>query len=135
MLDDFEFLHNTFEGDDLGPTSKQDPPDIYLVEDDQVFGKTLRKFLEKQLHLTVTYFASPSECLLHVDEKYGAIPTDTRAPFILVSDISFDDGGADGLLLVDLLKEKGHKFESIVMLECFLTEGVLRTVWHVVTWP
>jgi len=115
MLDDFEFLHSSFESEETNSSKTQNPPDIYLVEDDQIFGKTLKKFLEKQLHLKVTYFANPSECLLCVDEKYGSVAPEARSPFILISDISFDDGGADGLLLVDLLKEKGHKFESIVM--------------------
>jgi DNA-binding NtrC family response regulator len=115
MLEDFEFLHSSFEGENTSTVTKQSPPDIYLVEDDQVFGKTLKKFLEKQLHLTVTYFSSPSECLLYVDNKFGSTSVESRTPFVLISDISFDDGGADGLLLVDLLKEKGHKFESIVM--------------------
>lgn len=128
-MNEFQFLHDSL--DSQNSTSKL--PEIYLVEDDLIFGKTLKKFLEKKLSLTVNYFSDPSSAIAAVDEFAGP------DQFILITDISFDDGGADGLLLIDLLKDKGHKFIPIVMtgfasIETAIT-ATKKGVFHYLTKP
>ncbi len=124
-----EFLHDSYNNDEI----KTQLPEIYLVEDDLIFGKTLKKFLEKKLSITVNYFSSPAHAITAIDERSDF------GQFILITDISFDEGGADGLLLIDLLKEKGHKFIPIVMtgfasIETAIT-ATKKGVFHYLTKP
>jgi two-component system response regulator PilR (NtrC family) len=134
-VNDFQFLHTSFEQ----PESGKKLPDIYLVEDDLVLGTTIKKFLEKKLSLTVHYFHNPNECLLELDKKIKSETVVKQTPFCLITDISFEVGGADGLLLVDLLKERGHHFVSIVMTGFASIETAINAtkkgVFHYLTKP
>lgn len=140
-MNDFHFLHTSFEEDSQlkGPALKVETPAvIYLVEDDRILGKTLKKFLEKKLGVVVHYFTSPTDCIVQLDQKLLE-EGENKTPFCLVSDISFEEGGADGLLLVDLLKEKGHNFVSIVMTGFASIETAImatkKGVFHYLTKP
>lgn len=142
MVNDFDFLHRQLEDKFQNEFEfKSKTPQIYLVEDDVVLGKTLQKFLEKKLLAEIHLFHSPTQCLLALDEQKrqqeqkGATPV----TFCLITDISFEVGGADGLLLIDLLKEKGHNFVSIVMtgfasIETAIT-ATKKGVFHYLTKP
>ena len=114
-------------------------PDIYLVEDDRVLGTTIKKYLEKKLNLTVHYYLSPTECLLDLDKKIKNETVVNQTPFCLITDISFEAGGSDGLLLIDLLKERGHHFVSIVMTGFASIETAINAtkkgVFHYLTKP
>ena len=114
-------------------------PDIYLVEDDRVLGTTIKKYLEKKLNLTVHYYLSPTECLLELDKKIKNETVVNQMPFCLITDISFEAGGSDGLLLIDLLKERGHHFVSIVMTGFASIETAINAtkkgVFHYLTKP
>ena len=140
-MNDFQFLHTSYETD----SSKSDNqhhtklPDIYLVEDDRVLGTTIKKYLEKKLSLTVHYYLSPTECLLELDKKIKSETVVNQTPFCLITDISFEAGGSDGLLLIDLLKERGHHFVSIVMTGFASIETAINAtkkgVFHYLTKP
>lgn len=105
-MDDFRFLHDSYL-DETTPVV-QTLPQIILVEDDKTFGKTIKKFLEKKLNLQVSYFANPSDCLEFMKD-WG------KKPFCLITDISFDESGTDGLFLIDQLTKENLNFVSIVM--------------------
>lgn len=133
-----QYLVRTDENDDQ---LARVTPQIYLVEDDEVLGKTIKKFLERKLLAEIHFFNNPSECLVTIDhlktqerEKYGEM-----MPFCLITDISFDQGGADGLLLVDLLREKNYQFVSIAMTGFASIETAINAtkkgVFHYLTKP
>lgn len=128
-MNEFQFLHDTYENDEESKVL----PEIYLVEDDLIFGKTLKKFLQKKLGIEVNYYSEPSAAITAVNERSSS------DQFVLITDISFDDGGADGLLLIDLLKEKGHKFIPIVMTGFASIETAIaatkKDVFHYLTKP
>lgn len=128
-MNEFQFLHDTYENSE----DTASLPEIFLVEDDLIFGKTLKKFLQKKLGLEVNYFSGPSAAITAVNER------SSNNQFILITDISFDDGGADGLLLIDLLKERGHKFIPIVMTGFASIETAIaatkKGVFHYLTKP
>ena len=140
-MNDFQFLHTSYEQDSLknGLTRTMKLPDIYLVEDDQVLGITIKKYLEKKLNLTVHFFLSPTDCLLELDKKIKLETLVNQTPFCLITDISFEAGGSDGLLLIDLLKERGHHFVSIVMTGFVSIETAINAtkkgVFHYLTKP
>jgi two-component system response regulator PilR (NtrC family) len=140
-VNDFQFLHTSFEQDQsiTGTTQRLKLPDIYLVEDDRVLGTTIKKFLEKKLSLNVHFFLTPTECLLELDKKIKAETVVNQTPFCLITDISFEVGGSDGLLLIDLLKERGHHFVSIVMTGFASIETAINAtkkgVFHYLTKP
>jgi hypothetical protein len=66
----------------------------------------------KTLKLKVLLFSSAEDCLLEFAKTHPR-----ELPFCLISDISLDQG-SDGLLLIDILKDKHFEFVSIV-LYCF----------------
>lgn len=140
-MNDFQFLHTSYEQDSskTGVQGLVKLPDIYLVEDDRVLGVTIKKYLEKKLNLTVHFFLSPTECLLELDKKIKNETVVNQAPFCLITDISFEAGGSDGLLLIDLLKERGHHFVSIVMTGFASIETAINAtkkgVFHYLTKP
>lgn len=107
-MDDLNFLHQNFDtpkGDSSLSIAK---PKIIIVEDDKILGISIKKFLEKSLKAEVQLFTSSVELL-------GFVNTiDREEPFCLVTDISLEQG-ADGLILIDILKEKNLKFVSIAM--------------------
>jgi len=132
---DLDFLHATFDGDE---TNEVKPlPTIYLVEDDQILGRAIQRYLKKSLGLEVVYFDNPNSCIEHFNAE--KMTKDFVAPFCLVSDISFANGGPDGLLLVDILKEKGLSFVSIVMTGFASIETAImatkKGVFHYLTKP
>ncbi len=115
-MNDFNFLHDTFDNEfnTRRMNFSEIVPDIILVEDDQILGKTIKKFLEKKLGLTVHYFLNPRDCLKEIDLKIIGT-NEGKRPFCLITDITFDEGGIDGLLLIDLLRERDYCFECIAM--------------------
>jgi DNA-binding NtrC family response regulator len=140
-VNDFQFLHNTFEEDLESKDQKVEIklPEIFLVEDDRILGTTIKKFLEKKLSVTVHYFTSPADCLIELDRKIKLETVVNQTPFCLITDISFDVSGSDGLLLIDLLKERGHHFVSIVMTGFASIETAINAtkkgVFHYLTKP
>lgn len=141
-MNDFQFLHTSFEQDQSSKTGSAQHsklPDIYLVEDDRVLGTTIKKYLEKKLALNVHFFLTPTECLLELDKKIKSETVVNQTPFCLITDISFEVGGSDGLLLIDLLKERGHHFVSIVMTGFASIETAINAtkkgVFHYLTKP
>jgi two-component system response regulator PilR (NtrC family) len=142
-VNDFQFLHTSFEQEQSLAQSSERPgtrlPDIYLVEDDRVLGTTIKKYLEKKFSLNVHFFLAPTECLLELDKKIKAESVVNQTPFCLITDISFEVGGSDGLLLIDLLKERGHQFVPIVMTGFASIETAINAtkkgVFHYLTKP
>jgi DNA-binding NtrC family response regulator len=116
-VNEFQFLHTSFEQDSSKINKQNTPnlPSVYLVEDDLVLGATLKKYLEKKLAIAIHYYVSPTDCLIDLDRKLKNESVVNQIPFCLITDISFEAGGSDGLLLIDLLKERGHQFVSIAM--------------------
>ncbi len=141
-MNEFQFLHTSFESQELASSTNLvnfKLPDIYLVEDDRVLGMTIKKYLEKKLALNVHFFLTPTECLLELDKKIKAETVVNQTSFCLITDISFEVGGSDGLLLIDLLKERGHQFVSIVMTGFASIETAINAtkkgVFHYLTKP
>jgi DNA-binding NtrC family response regulator len=138
-LKDFDFLFSSLSDENQGDKPPQNLPVLYLVEDDQVLGKIIQKYLKKSLGLEVVYYANPTECLEFLDRKYLGIELEKRTPFCLISDISFSEGSTDGLLLIDLLREKGHHFVSLVMTGFASIETAImatrKGVFHYLTKP
>jgi len=130
-LSDLDFLHTSLE--DRGADNEKilKKPIVFIVEDDQVFGQTLKKFIEKKLNIEVRYFVGPLQAIEALSGEEG--------PFCLLTDISFEDTGTDGLLLIDLLKEKGLSFTSIVMTGFASIETAImatkKGVFHYLTKP
>ena len=126
-MDDLNFLHQTFDG-----TEKALPP-VIIVEDDKLLGLSIRKYLEQTLKLKVELFESSDDCLMNFAKNH---PKDV--PFCLVTDISFEQG-SDGLLLIDILKDKGFEFVSIVMTGFASIETAIaatkKGVFHYLTKP
>ena len=126
-MDDVNYLHQSFDG-----VAKALPP-VVIVEDDKLLGLSLRKYLEQTLKLDVQLYHSSEECLLNFAKNH---PKDV--PFCLVTDISLEQG-ADGLLMIDILKDKGLQFVSIVMTGFASIETAIaatkKGVFHYLTKP
>jgi two-component system response regulator PilR (NtrC family) len=127
-MDDVNFLHQTFDGSvDLSF------PPIIIVEDDKLLGISLKRYLEQTLKLRVLLFSSAEDCLMEFAKTH---PRDK--PFCLISDISLENG-SDGLLLIDILKEKGFEFVAIVMTGFASIETAIaatkKGVFHYLTKP
>jgi DNA-binding NtrC family response regulator len=127
-MDDMNFLHQTFDG-----AQAANFPPIVIVEDDKLLGMSLKKYLEHTLKLKVLLFSSAEDCLM---EFAKTNPIDK--PFCLISDISLGQG-SDGLFLIDMLKEKGFEFVSIVMTGFASIETAIaatkKGVFHYLTKP
>ena len=127
-MDDMNFLHQSFDG-----TKASEFPPIIVVEDDKLLGLSLKKYLEQSLKLNVHLFASSEDCLMNFAKNH---PKD--APFCLITDISLEQG-SDGLLLIDILKDKGFEFVSIVMTGFASIETAIaatkKGVFHYLTKP
>ncbi len=135
-MDDLKYLHQSFEQVSNSFLS-EDLPRLILVEDDVAFAKPLKKYIERKLGLVVDCFEGPDSCVDYLtklsDEK-------NLRPFCLLTDVSFKgECAADGLLLIDLLKDKGFRFTSIVMTGFASIEtAILATkkgVFHYLTKP
>jgi two-component system response regulator PilR (NtrC family) len=127
-MDDLNFLHTQFDD----KVSSEELPAIVIVEDDPILCKTIKKFLSKKIKSPIYDYASPQE-LLDCTEKFKG------REFCLVTDISFDENGVDGLILIDLLKERGLRFNSIVMTGFASIETAImatkKGVFHYLTKP
>ena len=143
-MNDFHFLHSSFERDSKENSRERGSvsaklPDVYLVEDDRVLGSAIKKFLEKKSDIKVNFFTNPTDCLMELDRKIKAETIVNQSPFCLITDISFEAGGSDGLLLIDLLKERGHHFVPIVMTGFASIETAINAtkkgVFHYLTKP
>ena len=138
-MNDFDFLHQRFTTGDTGEMLPGQLPEIYLVEDDRILGLSIQKYLQRASALTVHFFERPSDALIALDQKLIREGREEQRPFCLITDISFEEGGADGLLLIDLLKEKGHRFVSIAMTGFASIETAINAtkkgVFHYLTKP
>jgi two-component system response regulator PilR (NtrC family) len=127
-MDDMNFLHQNFDG-------SQDShfPPIVIVEDDKLLGLSIRKYLEQTLKLNVQLFTSSEDCLQNFAKTH-----DRERPFCLITDISLEQG-SDGLLLIDLLKDRGFEFVAIVMTGFASIETAIaatkKGVFHYLTKP
>jgi two-component system response regulator PilR (NtrC family) len=127
-MDDMNFLHQSFDG----ALSANFPP-IIIVEDDKLLGMSLKRYLEQTLKLKVLLFTNAEDCLMEFAKNHSR-----EMPFCLITDISLGQG-SDGLLLVDILKEKGFEFVSIVMTGFASIETAIaatkKGVFHYLTKP
>lgn len=141
-MDDINFLHNSYESKINFPEIDTDidemeqfglNPRIFIVEDDKVLGLSIKKYLMKTLNCEVELFTNSMDCLA----KLMSSPAKNK-PFCLITDISLEQG-ADGLLLIDNLKEKGFNFVSIVMTGFASIETAIsatkKGVYHYLTKP
>lgn len=127
-MDDMNFLHQSFDG-----SRDTNFPPIIIVEDDKLLGISLKKYLEQSLKLDVQLFSSSEDCLMNFAKNHPK-----ESPFCLVTDISLEQG-SDGLLLIDILKERGFEFVSIVMTGFASIETAIaatkKGVFHYLTKP
>ncbi len=127
-MDDINFLHQSFDGSEASNF-----PPIIIVEDDKLLGMSLKKYLEQSLKLNVQLFTSSEDLLMNFAKNH---PKDD--PFCLITDISLEQG-SDGLLLIDILKDKGFEFVSIVMTGFASIETAIaatkKGVFHYLTKP
>src|SRR5690606_4111282 len=127
-MDDLKFLHQTLEGN----ATSVFPP-VVIVEDDKLLGLSLKKYLEQSLKLKVELFTSSEDCLMNFAKHHPK-----QNPFCLISDISLEQG-SDGLLLIDILREKGFEFVAIVMTGFASIETAIaatkKGVYHYLTKP
>ncbi|WP_408097905.1 sigma-54-dependent transcriptional regulator [Peredibacter sp. HCB2-198] len=127
-MDDMNFLHQSFDG-----SSVMNFPPIIIVEDDKLLGLSLKKYLEQTLKLNVQLYSSSEDCLMNFAKHHPK-----ESPFCLVTDISLEQG-SDGLLLIDILKDKGFEFVSIVMTGFASIETAIaatkKGVFHYLTKP
>lgn len=127
-MDDLKFLHQSLEG-----TLATVFPPVVIVEDDKLLGLSLKKYLEQSLKLKVELFTSSEDCLMNFAKHHPK-----QNPFCLISDISLEQG-SDGLLLIDILREKGFEFVAIVMTGFASIETAIaatkKGVYHYLTKP
>lgn len=127
-MDDMNFLHQSFDG-----TLAGNFPPIIIVEDDKLLGMSLKKYLEHTLKLKVLLYSTAEDCLMEFAKTHPQ-----EMPFCLISDISLGQG-SDGLFLIDILKEKGFEFVSIVMTGFASIETAIaatkKGVFHYLTKP
>jgi len=140
-MDDLSFLHSSFENEKRSTENKSDDilesfglnPKIIIVEDDKVLGISIKKYLTKTLSCQVELYTSSIDCLASLLGK-----PDRLEQFCLVTDISLE-AGADGLLLIDNLKDKGFNFVSIAMTGFASIENAIaatkKGVYHYLTKP
>ena len=140
-MEDLNFLHNAYKDKSSEHTSEGKDemeqfglrPRIFIVEDDKVLGISIKKYLMKTLNCEIELFTNSMDCLAHLMNE----PSKT-APFCLITDISLEHG-ADGLMLVDNLKEKNFNFVSIAMTGFASIETAIsatkKGVYHYLTKP
>jgi two-component system, NtrC family, response regulator PilR len=124
-MNDLNFLQSSFDKSTLPP--------MIIVEDDNLLGLTLKKFIERTFGLSVKLYTSSEDCLLEFSKNH-----DPKAPFFLLADISLGQG-SDGLFLIDILKERGFTFTSVVMTGFASIETAIaatkRGAFHYLTKP
>ncbi|MCE3013365.1 MAG: sigma-54 dependent transcriptional regulator [Proteobacteria bacterium] len=124
-MNDLNFLQNSFD--------KPTYPTLVIVEDDNLLGITLKKYLERTFGLSVKLYTSSEDCLVEFSKNHNP-----AAPFFLLADISLGQG-SDGLLLIDILKERGFNFVSVIMTGFASIETAIaatkRGAFHYLTKP
>ncbi len=136
-MSDIKFLHDSFDSElvleDYG--LGENPPKVIIVEDDHVFSSLLKKFIFRRFNLEAQVFNTPNSFIDYIDSESNV----DKQSFCLISDISFDDNGMDGLLLLDILKEKDLKFFAILMTGFASVETAIaatkKGVFHYLTKP
>lgn len=139
-MDDLNFLHTAYQDENGKTSNKADEleefglnPKIIIVEDDKILGLSIKKYLMKTLNCEVDLFTSSMDCL-----SYLLNLPNKNIPFCLITDISLEQG-ADGLLLIDNLKEKNFNFVSIAMTGFASIETAIaatkKGVYHYLTKP
>ncbi len=104
-MDDFNFLQNQLTE---SKSEIENKLEIVIVEDDKVLGLSIKKYFEKKFQFKTALFANINDTVTHL----STFAPDK--PFILITDISLE-GGSDGLLLLDILKDKPLNFASIAI--------------------
>lgn len=139
-MDDFEFLHSAYKSENNDQKSSSDElesfglnPRIYIVEDDKILGLSIKKYLMKTLNCEIELFTNSMDCLAFILNQ-----PNKNSPFCLITDVCLEHG-ADGLLLIDNLKEKGFNFVSIAMTGFASIETAIsatkKGVYHYLTKP
>lgn len=142
-MDDINFLHDNYQSGLNGPKIKPGVSDeleqfglnprIYIVEDDKILGLSIKKYLMKTLQCEIELYTNSMDCLASLLNN-----TNKSAPFCLITDISLEHG-ADGLMLIDNLKDKGFNFVSIAMTGFASIETAIaatrKGVFHYLTKP
>ena len=133
MAQDFDFLHRSFDAPNFESEVKR-LPQIVFVEDDPTLGNLLKKYFDKKFSTEIKLFTSPNECLNGFEKEFGV----DGHPFCLITDISFEDG-VDGLLLIDMFREKKANFVAIAMTGFASIETAINAtkkgVFHYLTKP
>jgi len=113
-------------------------PTVFIVEDDRLLGPSVLKFIKSRYQLRCHLFTTPEELLAAasaLDNHNGP----EKTPFVLLTDMSFSAGGLDGLMLIDILKDKGFQFSSLVMTGFGTIETAIsatkKGVFHYLTKP
>ena len=134
-MDDLNFLQSSFS--EIEKDKSQVPylsrcPKIIVVEDDKILGISIKKYLSKKLETEIFHFTSASDCLETLSSS------STEEPFCIITDISLEQG-SDGLLLLDILREKKYQFVSIAMTGFASIETAIaatkKGVFHYLTKP
>lgn len=137
-MSDLDYLNEAFSDfadflDDEGQDLIKTVPSIYLVEDDNLLSMSISKYLTKKHGLKVKTFSGPNELLTMLSNSSN------NESFCLITDISFENSSTDGLYLIDILKDRGHKFVSIVMTGFASIETAIsatkKGVFHYLTKP
>ena len=134
-MDDLNNLQNSMQ-DDFAQDEMESfglNPQIYIVEDDKIFGLSLKKYLSKTINCDVQLFTSAIDCINFLMNRPSI-----ASPFCLITDISLEQG-ADGLYLIDTLKDKNMNFVSIAMTGFASIENAIaatkKGVFHYLTKP
>lgn len=140
-MEDLNFLHTSYadsnEAKEQGSFDELEQfglnPKILIVEDDKILGLSIKKYLKKTLQCEVELFTNSMDCLAYLMNG-----PNRKSPFCLITDISLEHG-ADGLMLVDNLKEKNFNFVSIAMTGFASIETAIsatkKGVYHYLTKP
>lgn len=140
-MEDLNFLNNAYQKEISNKTENEYDeleqfglnPKIIIVEDDKILGLSIKKYLMKSLSCDVELFVSSMDCLAFLMNQ-----PNKSAPFCLITDISLEHG-ADGLMMIDNLKEKGFNFVSIAMTGFASIETAIsatkKGVFHYLTKP
>jgi two-component system response regulator PilR (NtrC family) len=127
-MDDVNFPHQKVD-----ESFADNFPPVIIVEDDNLLGISLKKYLEQTLKLRVELFTSAEELLMNFAKVHKK-----ESPFCLITDISLEEG-SDGLFLIDVLKDKGFQFVPIVMTGFASIETAIaatrKGVFHYLTKP
>ncbi|MBI2522153.1 MAG: sigma-54-dependent Fis family transcriptional regulator [Bdellovibrio sp.] len=136
---DIDFLKDTFKSGDKAESPNTHGnalslPSIVIVEDDKLLGPSVVRFLKSRFQIPVVLFTNP-EAFLEQKDFYGP----EGFPFVLLTDMTFDPGGLDGLMLIDILKDRGARFSSVVMTGFGTIETAIaatkKGVFHYLTKP